>query len=104
MIVFEYFSKNLLDEMTLRKEKELNPNENEIWHFLECLIYGLSYLQELGVWHGSLGSQTILDSEDGIYKILNCSILNNYNSFAKLITEPSKSHKFLYISPILMKV
>lgn len=103
-MIFEFLKRTLEDE--IRNRKNMNQkhfSEDEIWYIIECLVYGLSYLQQMKISHNDLNPTTILISDEGIFKVLNPKSFDKFsNSFTRILTNDIK--KISYLSPALLKV
>lgn len=104
-LMFEYCTKNLEGELTSRKgDNSRQYTTEEIWKIMGSYIAGLAFLQNKKLVNGDVKLSNLFLSQNGEYKVAEQGILNPNSSFAQIISNNSKDHKGIYLSPILMKV
>jgi serine/threonine protein kinase len=99
-LVYDFYQRNLSQEIERRKNEHEFFVENEVVSLLYTVISGLLYLKSLKKCHGDINPTHIMITKDGRFKI----------SDVQFLTELDEYHRFFiglgdhcYLSPILFQ-
>ena len=103
-VLFEFCNKNMELEVNDRITDNMRRFSNEeLIYITDAYVTGLSYLQKNNICHSALSLHSLLISKNGIYKVVDQTILNMPSNFDQ-VQSKKPDLKGIYLSPGQMLV